>query len=121
MTISGILLIDVLSILPEELELYIQAPSLEDHVIQSMMNKTEYEYYKVIRFNIENRSEIINRIEHHFVGEYFQNIQIKVEDGLLFEGYDGIEFGIISKSINIPLWFKEEYVLTGLCRVSDEW
>jgi hypothetical protein len=118
---SGILLIDVLDILPPVVECYIQSPDLEDEIIQKMMKETAFPYYKLITVNSLNRAKLIDRIKGHNINVYFQNIQIKNNGNLLFEGYDGIEFGIISKSISIPLWFKGEYILNGLCMVSDEW
>jgi hypothetical protein len=121
MITSNIFLVDVLTILPEELDLYIQAPSLEDDVIRKMMSETEFAYYKLIKVNNGNRNVIINRIKDHFVREYFQSIEIKVKGKLVFEGYDGAEFGIFSNCIIIPNWFKEQYFVKEFYSVSNEW
>lgn len=51
---------------------------------------------------------------------YIQNMQVKKDGILLFEGFDGVEFGTISKTILIPEWFKEKYI-PDTCTVSMEW
>ena len=114
------LLTDRLQILPEEIECFIQAPSLENETIQNMMAVTEYDYYKLLRLSKSNRNEFINQELANSIGDYIQNIQIKQGSKLLFEGFDGIEYGTISKSVIIPEWFKEKYV-PDTCMISNEW
>lgn len=115
------LLIDVISILPNEVDCYIQAPSLEDEVILSLMNVTEYEYYRLIKLKGNSKEIFINRIENYSIEEYFQSLEIKLNDILLFKGHDGVEFGIISSSIKLPEWFINRYVKTGMCNTSNDW
>jgi hypothetical protein len=115
------LLIDVLSILPREVDCYIQAPSLEDSIILKMMKNTDFEYFKLITITSENREIFLNQIKKTSAHDYFHNIQIKISNKLLFEGYDGVEYGILSNSINIPDWFKKEYIIENVCTVSSEW
>lgn len=115
------LLVDVLKILPEEVECFIQAPSLENEIIQKMMLDSELDYYKSIKFNKTNKLEFINQELNFSISAYFQNIQIKSDNKLLFQGFDGVEFGTLSKTIFTPQWFKEKYILTELCIVSGEW
>jgi hypothetical protein len=115
------LLIDVISILPNEVDCYIQAPSLEDDVILSLMNATKYDYYKCIKLTGATKDVFIKRINNFQVEEYFQSIEIRLNEKLLFEGYDGIKFGIISNSIRLPEWFINKYVKTGMCNTSNEW
>lgn len=115
------LLISVLKILPKEIDCYIQAPSLEDETILSMMSETEYPYYKLIKVNNLNKEIFINHLNIHSVIEYIQNIELKNGNEILFQGFDGVEFGIISKFIRIPEWFKEKYINTGDCNISNDW
>ena len=121
MTGTGILLVDLLAILPEEVECYIQAPSLENDVIQKMMTDTEFDYYQLVRLNKSNKKPFIEAVMIGEVVNYFHSMEIKADGKLLFEGYDGIEFGILSNTIIIPEWFTQTYVLTGDCTVSTEW
>lgn len=115
------LLLDALNVLPEEVECFIQAPSLENEVVQKMMTDSDFDYYKVVKLNNKSKKKFIDQVLAYSIADYFQNIQIKYNSKLLFEGFDGVEFGTLSKSIIIPEWFKEKYILTGLCTVSDEW
>jgi hypothetical protein len=50
-----------------------------------------------------------------------QHILIKHNDILLFEGYHGVEFGIISNKIDLPDTFIAKYVNRDFCTISDEW
>ena len=115
------LLVDVISILPDEVDCYIQAPSLEDVVILGLMSTTRYEYYKCIKLNSPNKEIFINRVMGYPIEEYFQSVEIRLNDKILFEGYDGVEFGIISNSIKLPEWFMDTYIKTGMCNSSNEW
>src|SRR5688572_5643889 len=94
--------LDVLNILPNPIECYIQAPSLDDNFILSQFEDTEYPYYKLFKFNNQTTDEFIKRVINNNVLHYFQSMEIRQKNNLLFKGYDGIEFGEISKNINVP-------------------
>lgn len=113
--------VDVIGILPVDIECYIQAPSLEDRIVLNMMHKTQYDYYKCINLNEINRKRFIERLRNETVVEYFHSIEIKKNSKLLFEGYDGIESGIFSKHIHIPDWFKEKYKEDWDYSISKDW
>lgn len=115
------LLISVFKILSEEIDCYIQAPSLEDETILNMMSETEYPYYKFIKIDNLNKKSFINHLNLHAVIQYFQNIELKNNNEMLFQGFDGVEFGIISKQIKIPEWFRNKYINTGDCTISNNW
>lgn len=115
------LLIDVLSILSIEIDCFIQAPSLEDEIIQSLMSESEFDYFKLIKINNQNRNIIINHFLHNDIIQYFQSIQLKQDSKLLFEAYDGVEYGIVSKDVIIPDWFNTVYISDGTCIVSKNW
>jgi len=114
------LLIDVLNILPDEVECLIQAPSLENSTIQNMMLDSEFDYYKSIFFDKERKTDFINQEITNSIGNYIQNMQIRKGVGLLFEGFDGVEYGTLSKLVIIPDWFKEKYV-PDICMISNDW
>jgi len=113
-------LINVLNILPDDIDCLIQAPCLENSIIQNMMLDSEYDYYKLIRFDREKKTNFINQEINNLIGNYIQNIQIKKGVDLLFEGFDGVEYGTLSKLLIIPDWFKEKYV-PDICMISNEW
>lgn len=115
------LLLDVITILPNEIDCYIQAPSLEDDVILSLMNTTKNDYYKCIKLTGPAKDIFMERIVNFQIEGYFQSIEIRLNEKLLFEGYDGVEFGIISNTIRIPQWFVNKYLKTGMCSTAKDW
>lgn len=106
--------IDLLNILPEEIECFIQAPSLENSVIEDMLQNTDYDYFKLLLLDKAKKEKIIRQELETFFSADIQSIEIKKDGVLLFEGHDGVEFGSISKEIFIPEWFKEKYVPDNL-------
>jgi hypothetical protein len=115
------LLISLFNILPDEVDLYIQAPSLEDETILNLMSQSSKDYYKIFKLNNLNKGDFINHIETHPVLQFFQNIEIKNGEVLLFQGFDGVEVGILSKNVKTPEWFNEKYIITGDCTLSKDW
>lgn len=113
-------LIDVLIILPEKVECFIQAPSLENLVIKGMLKKADFDYFEVLMFNEESKEKFVRQEIETSFSVYIQKIEIKENGDLLFEGFDGCEYGKISKKIIIPEWFKEKYI-PDTCIVSNEW
>lgn len=113
--------IDVIKLLPVESDCYIQSPDLEDESILSIMHPTQFDYFKIIKLAGSDRDKLIKQIEIPFILNYFQSIEIKFNETLLFEGHDGMEYGTISKSIIIPEWFKKKYISTGFCAISNQW
>jgi len=118
---TGLLLIDVLSILPEGVDCYLQAPSLEDEVIVSIMNEAKFANSKSIKLDGKIKEKFIERIINYSIIEYFHRVEIRNNNKLLFEGYDGIEYGLISKSIIIPEWFIEKHIKSENCIISEDW
>lgn len=111
---------DVLNILPEKIECFIQAPSLDNAIIEKMLQNSDFDYYKLLRLDGESKEKVIRQQVETFFGVYIQKIEIKENGILLFEGFDGVEYGTISKKIFIPEWFKEQYI-PDTCIVSSEW
>ncbi|MBS3915314.1 MAG: hypothetical protein KG003_12535 [Bacteroidetes bacterium] len=114
------LLIDILNVIPAKMECYIQAPSLNNKIILDMFKKTEYDYYQLLIIDETNKNTIVNQERETSFGIYVQRIEIKKNGALLFDGFDGVEFGIVSKNLVIPEWFKEKYV-PETCMISPNW
>ena len=116
------LLVDVISILPNEIDLFINAPSLEDEMILRMWNATiEYDFDNVIKINNTNKEIFLNRIKSYSIAGELHAIQIRQNGKLLFESWDGIECGVLSNTLLIPDWFKEKYIQNEDCEISDSW
>lgn len=114
------LFVDVLSILPDELECYIQAPSLRNSFIIGLLSNSTFDYYKLLKIDSTNRNDILMQEVDSNFSIYIQHILIKKDQVQMFEGFDGIEFGYISKSIVIPSWFNEKYIPDD-CSISQLW
>lgn len=112
--------IDLFNILPESVTCFIQAPSLENNIIKNMLQDSEYDYYKLVTINSVNKEKFISQEIETSFSMYIQKIEIKQNNVLLFEGFDGIEFGIISKTVILPDWFKIKYI-SDVCTISKEW
>jgi len=116
-----IFFIDILNILPDETDCYIQSPDLDDDELLQIMEDSDHDYYKKIHLDHENKIFLIEKLKNNNVNEFFQSIEIKKDSILLFEGYDGIDSGIISKSIYIPDWFKKKYKEIWDYSISIDW
>jgi len=113
--------IDILNILPDDTNCFIQAPNLMDLEILKMMQKTEFEYYKLIKLTDSNKKKIIEKIATQNIVQDFQSIEIRDNTYLLFEGYDSMEYGTISKRVQLPNWFVDKYIKGEIYNVSTEW
>jgi hypothetical protein len=85
------------------------------------MRPSPFEYYKQIVLTPANKNSLSNLVAEEAVHEYFQSLEIKCDDQLLFEGHDGMEIGTISKTLKFSKRFFEKYVDKGMCVVSTEW
>ncbi|MDX2045231.1 MAG: hypothetical protein SFU87_00500 [Chitinophagaceae bacterium] len=121
MTESQSYIIDVLNLVPDNSVCYIQAPSIENMEFINLMKESPFEYFKQLALNPENKKILIRLIETENVEDFFHNIEIRYNNQLLFEGYDGMEFGTVSKTLQLPGSFKEKYIRGLMCVVSNEW
>lgn len=113
-------LVAVLNILPEKVECFIQAPSLDNIIIEGMLQNSAYDYYKLLRLDEASKDRFIQQELETSFGMYIQNIEIRENGALLFKGFDGVEYGTLSKKLFIPEWFKEKY-MPDTCLISSEW
>lgn len=114
------LIIDILRILPESVECLIQAPSIENAIISGMLRKTDVDYFQRLFLDEQSKALFIQQEKEDSFSIYIQKIEIKKDGILLFEGFDGCDYGVISKYVDIPEWFKEKYI-PNTCMVSSLW
>lgn len=113
--------IDVLKLMPSDISLYIQSPHEEVTEVLNEIGCTQENVYKVVSLNEESLAFLIASVLQGSIEEYIHCIQIKQENNLLFEGYDGLEYGVFSKEIVIPDDFKETHEANEMFLVSNEW
>ncbi len=66
--------------------------------------------------------EILNKIiEVENCEKYFQSVEIKINNKLIFEGYDGMVYGTISKDLQLPNSFIKAHKENEMYIVSKEW
>lgn len=117
---SNFFFIDILKIFPDDISCYIQAPTLANKVIEDLFENIEDNHLKVLHFDKSIKNIIVRQEIETSFSEYIIRIQIKANGILVFEGYDGIEFGVISQKVNIPKWFENLYIPDD-CIISSEW
>lgn len=112
--------IDLLKIFPDDITCYIQAPSLENAVIKDLLKDSDYDQNKYLQFDKSIKNIIIRQEIETSFSKYLNRMQIRINGILVFEGFDGIEYGVISQKVNIPKWFADLYV-PDTCMISSKW
>lgn len=113
--------IDVLKLMPIDISLYIQSPHEEVLGVLNEIGCTQEDVYHVVSMNDEVLGFLIEKVIEGSIEEFIHSIQIKKGNELLFEGYDGLEYGVFSKEITIPNDFKRTYEANGMLLISNEW
>jgi|GEM_PF-1971436 len=119
---NEVFFIDILNILPNNIDCYIGTYELEDSLVLELMqdyNKGDFDKY--IHLDQKSKKTFIERLKKATISEYFQNLEIYYNNILLFRGYDSIESGILSNTIYIPQWFKDKYKEDWDYTISSEW
>ena len=68
-----------------------------------------------------SRALVLGLSEENDFLDFTERVEMKEGNKLLFEGYDGMEFGTISKTISLDGEFRKKYVEGDMCSVSDNW
>ena len=114
-------MIDVLMIMPmDNLVGQIQAPELQNTKIASITQNTENGLDRIPIGTIE-KEIIIKQVCLNDIQDYMSYIALRNKGELIFEGYDGLTFGLFSKNFKIPVWFITKYRDSGIYDVSDLW
>jgi len=113
--------IAVLNLMPNGAKIFIQAPSMDTESFLLIMKDSEYDYFKTIDLTPENRKILLKEISKSEAQDEIQRIEIRFNNNLLFEGFDGVEFGTISNSINLPENFISKYFEGHIITVSKDW
>lgn len=121
MTETQYFIIDILKIIPDETMCFIQAPSLDNTEFLALMQPSVYDYFIQVQLSQFNKSKLTSIIAQENIEIYFQSIEIRNNSKLLFEAVDGMEIGTISQYVQMPDWFIEKYIATGICLVSEDW
>lgn len=113
--------IDILKLAPINSDCYVQSPHDEILNVLNNLGAKNEPVYKVIKLTDENKEKLIQATFHKHIEEFIQSMEIRFNDKLFFEGYDGMEYGTISNTITLPGWFLDKYVRAEMCNISNEW
>jgi len=75
----------------------------------------------IVVLNPENKENLSIAVNEKNIEDYIERIEIRLNGGLLFEGYDSMEYGIISKKIELNKEFIINYIKGDMCEVSESW
>ncbi len=113
--------IDILNLVPVNFFCYIQSPHEEILEVLKYMSPAKEGGFIVVELSLENRNVLVQATISKHIEQFIHRIEIKFGGKLIFEGYDGIEYGGISKQINIPQEFLEKHVNGSMCFISKDW
>ncbi len=115
MTDEQSILIDILKIVPENSVCYLNAPSIDDNsdVLKLLSPTSAYDWCLIL--TSERKEKLIEVITSEGIQDYFHRLDIKYDDSVLCESYDGMCTVILTERIRIPNWFSDKYVQEGLC------
>jgi hypothetical protein len=113
--------IDILKILPLNSICYIQAPSLTSTILLEHLEFAKVPYYRCFQLNVFNKKLFTDCITNENIQEDIQSIEIRLDDLLLLEGYDGLEYFTISKTLKLPDCLYEKYLYEDVFNISMDW
>lgn len=113
--------IDVLKIAPDNSICYIQSPHIEILSVINTLNPKKEGPFMIVILNKTNREKLIKATLENHIEEFIHHIEIKYANELIFEGDDGMEYGEISKRIQLPSKFIYNYVNKDMCLISKDW
>ena len=119
---NGSFLIDILSILPKNnIVCHIQAPDIESENISSILSQTSDPALMLMEIDNNSIATITEEVCNNNIQGSIQYISFENNGNIIFEGYDGLEHNIFSKSFELPLWFIEKYEQYDMYAVSPNW
>ena len=115
--------IDILKLIPiEKSSIIIQSPHEEILAVFKKINfKKESDISESINLDKRSREILTAEIIYNDIEEFIHSLEIRVNDKKIFEGYDGMEYGLFSKDFALPKEFKEKYTKLDMCMVSEDW
>jgi hypothetical protein len=114
-------IIAVVNLLPDSSILYVQAPSLESPFFLDLFQESSLLYYRQLELTDINKKTFGDFLRSELIVSFFQSCEVRYYGKLLFRGYDGMEIGEISRSIDLPADFKRIFVDSETCVISAEW
>jgi hypothetical protein len=115
MTEEQLILIDILKIVPDSSTCFINAPSIDEGsaILNLLTASSNYDWTLIL--STDNKKNLSDIITVESIQDYFHKLDIKNDNSLLCESFDGMTTVILSEKLNIPDWFANKYVRDGNC------
>lgn len=113
--------IDTIEIVPDNSVCYIQAPDVNNVELLELLEESKYNWAKQIVLTLENKLKLKSLLLKVELEDRFHNVTIERESKKIFEGYDGMEIGEISKNLVTPNWYDKKYIETEYCNRANDW
>lgn len=122
MTETQQFILEILEFIPvDESVLIVQSPHEEVLSVLRVIVDNKKNDFETIKFSKKNRKILIEEIKDNGIEEYIHRLEVLIKDKKIFEGYDGMEYGMFSKEFNLPKEFKEKYTKMDMCMISEDW
>ena len=122
MNTNGLFFLDILSIMPRnDTMFYIQASDVFQDGFLSIVSETDDPALLQVKYNEATQEVLKEMISNNDINDYFEYIAMVNDGRTLFEGYDGVDFGLFSKDFNIPIWFSDKYKRGDKYEISVDW
>lgn len=117
---NGSFLLDLLSMVSSDnIVCYIQAPDIEN--LYSILSISDDPALMLMKTDAISLKIIEEEIKLNNIQDYIQYITFIKGNNVIYEGYDGLEYGIFSKYFNIPHWFIEKYEKYDCYGIATTW
>lgn len=115
--------IDTLGLMPvsKSTVLLVHAPYDDLNVFFEKVSQKKYGVFRHINLIEGNIGILLYEIVFREFCSYIQSLEIVIDGTKIFEGYDGMEYGMFSKEFILPNDFKKEYMENEMCMISIEW
>lgn len=122
MKTDGLFFLDVLSIMPENnTYLYIQASDAISEKFLLLTSATDEPALRQAKCDKKTKKVLEDEVSNNDITDFFQYISIKHNGKTIFEGFDGLEYGVFSKDFIIPNWFCMKYEQDDRYTTSLDW
>lgn len=107
--------------MPDSSILYVQAPDLNLSAVRLNFQDTEYPYYLSIELDNISKVKLNESIQNQGLLDDIQHLEVRSQNKKLFEGYDHMQFGTISKDLSLSANFIDNFINTDMCVVAKDW
>ena len=114
-------IIDTIEIVPNNSICHVQAPNIKNADFHELCEKSKYNWAQQIVLNSQNKEKFKNLLLRSEIEGQFHNIIIEKDEEKIFEGFDGMEIGEVSKTLNLPNWYLDKYIKTKYCNIAKNW